>query len=60
MVENLLSTKPHLKILLGSGYFGDHNNVEWSDVKDSGFRLLQKPYSLSIVLQSIKEIVKGI
>jgi PAS domain S-box-containing protein len=53
LMEELLSKKPDLKVLLSSGYT-DHKN-QWPVIMEKGFRFLQKPYNLDDLLKVIRE-----
>ncbi len=56
LVEQLLSRKPELLVLLSSGYTDDKS--QWSMIYERGFRFLQKPYALDDLLRTIKEVIK--
>jgi len=56
LVEELLSKKPDLSVLLSSGY-ADMKS-QWSAIEEKGFPFLEKPYSLSSLLQATKEAIK--
>ncbi|RLA92881.1 MAG: hypothetical protein DRG25_05530 [Deltaproteobacteria bacterium] len=53
LVEQLLSRRPNLRIILCSGY--TDNKVRWPVIKEKGYRFLQKPYSITDLLRTIKE-----
>jgi len=55
LVEEFLSRKPDLPVLLSSGY-ADRKS-QWSLIEEKGFPFLQKPYSLSDLLQTIKKTI---
>lgn len=56
LVDLLLSRRPELPVLLTSGYMDDKS--QWSIICQRGFRFLQKPYALSVLLQAVKETIK--
>ncbi|MFH2026442.1 MAG: PAS domain S-box protein [bacterium] len=56
LVDELLSGKPDLQVLLCSGY--SDKKSQWSEIKKRGFRFLQKPYGVADLLKSIKEIIQ--
>lgn len=53
LVEELLTRKPGLEVLLSSGYT-DHKS-QWPVIKERGYRFLQKPYSLIELLRTVKQ-----
>jgi len=53
LVERLLTHNGDLPVLLSSGYSDDRSR--WSVVRDRGYGFVQKPYSLSALLQAIRE-----
>jgi PAS domain S-box-containing protein len=53
LLNDLLSRKPDLKVLLSSGYT-DHKN-QWPIIRKKGYRFLPKPYSLIELLISIRD-----
>ena len=56
LVDDLLVQKPAIRVLLSSGY-SDHKS-QWSEIKKSRFRFLQKPYTVTDLLNSIKEVIQ--
>ncbi len=52
-VDQLLSRKPSLHVLLSSGYT-DHKS-QWLAIQERGFRFLQKPYALNDLFKAIRE-----
>jgi len=54
LVEELLSFKPDLKVLLSSGYTDDR--LQWPIIQKRGLRFLKKPYRLAELLQAVKDI----
>ncbi|GMR05026.1 MAG: PAS domain-containing hybrid sensor histidine kinase/response regulator [Thermodesulfobacteriota bacterium] len=55
LVEKLLEKKPGLSVLLTSGYVDD--KAHWNVIKEKGFGLLQKPYSLTELLETVKKVL---
>ena len=55
LVDQLLSRKPELRVLLSSGY--THNKSQWPVIKKRGFKFLQKPYALADLLRAIREVI---
>ena len=55
LVDQLMSRKPDLKVLFTSGYMDDKSQL--SVIREKGFRFIQKPYDLSDLLQTVKEIL---
>jgi signal transduction histidine kinase/CheY-like chemotaxis protein len=53
LVDQLLSRRPDLRILLCSGYPDDKS--KWSAIQQRGFRFLQKPYSIHELLKAVSE-----
>ncbi|MBU1635575.1 PAS domain S-box protein [bacterium] len=56
LIVELLSGKPDLHVLLCSGY--SDKKSQWREIKKRGFRFLQKPYGVTDLLKSIKEIIQ--
>ncbi len=56
VARRLLERKPELKVILTSGYVGE--KARWQEIKEKGFRLLHKPYSLSDLLRTVREALK--
>ncbi len=56
LVNELLSQKPKLLVLLSSGYADQ--KVRWSMIRERGFRFLEKPYSLPDLLRAIREVME--
>jgi len=57
LVEKLLSAKASIHIILTSGYSDDRSL--WEAIRKRQFRFLQKPYTLSQMLQTIREVLKS-
>jgi two-component system, cell cycle sensor histidine kinase and response regulator CckA len=55
LVAELLAEKPHIPILLGSGY-ADHES-EWPVIQEKGYRFIGKPYSLPDLLRNIRQLL---
>jgi len=53
LVDELLSRKGDLRVLLSSGYTDDRS--QWPIIRRRGFRFVQKPYALADLLQATKE-----
>lgn len=57
LVDRLLTRKPSLKVLLSSGCLSE--KPQWNAIRQRRFRLLQKPYTLSELLLSVKEALQA-
>lgn len=57
LVEELLKRRPGVSVLLTSGYVDD--KAHWNIIEEKGYRLLQKPYSLTELLQTVKTVLEG-
>jgi PAS domain S-box-containing protein len=57
LVDQLLSLKPDLKVLMTSGYLDKKSR--WSIIQQRGFNFLPKPYTLADLLRALKEVVKS-
>jgi signal transduction histidine kinase len=57
LAEQLLAKKPEIKVMLSSGYTGERLQSE--KIRDSGFRFLQKPYTMIQLLSLVKEVLEG-
>jgi len=57
LVDQLLSRKPELPVLLSSGYVDAKSH--WSTIRERRFRFLQKPYALADLLRAIKGTISG-
>jgi PAS domain S-box-containing protein len=55
LIDDLLSRRPDLQILVSSGYTDQKS--QWPVIQEKGFRFLQKPYSLVDLLGTIDELV---
>jgi len=56
LVDELLSRKPTLKVLLSSGYTDDKSR--WAIIREKGFPFLQKPYSLIDLLRVVQAVIQ--
>ncbi|MEC4684134.1 MAG: GAF domain-containing protein [Nitrospirota bacterium] len=56
LVDQLLSYKPDLQVLLSSGYTDQKS--QWRLIRERKFRFLQKPYALGDLLQAVKEVME--
>ena len=57
LAENLLAQHPELPILLTSGYSDEQSQYEI--INEKGYRFLQKPYEIAVLLQTVKEVLKN-
>ncbi|MCG2714846.1 MAG: PAS domain S-box protein, partial [Candidatus Marinimicrobia bacterium] len=55
LVDELLSGKPDLQVLLSSGY--SDKKSQWDEIKKRGFRFLQKPYNIADLLKTVREVI---
>jgi PAS domain S-box-containing protein len=55
LIDDLLSRRPDLQILVSSGYTDQKS--QWPVIQEKGLRFLQKPYSLVDLLGTIDELV---
>ncbi|MGQ9627817.1 MAG: ATP-binding protein, partial [Anaerolineae bacterium] len=56
LIDELLTRKPELRVLLSSGY-ADRKS-QWRIIRERGFRFLQKPYASADLLRVIREIIE--
>jgi len=56
LVDELLTRKRDLRILLSSGYTDDRSR--WSSVQEKGFQFVQKPYTWPELLRAIRETME--
>jgi two-component system cell cycle sensor histidine kinase/response regulator CckA len=56
LVDQLLSRKPELKVLLTSGYTDQKS--QWPIIREKGYRFIQKPYGLTDLLQVVREVIE--
>jgi PAS domain S-box-containing protein len=55
LADELVISKPDIKILLSSGYTDQKS--QWPIIQKKAYRFLQKPYSINNLLISIKELL---
>jgi DNA-binding NtrC family response regulator len=53
LVDQLLSTNPNLRVLLGSGYMDDKS--QWNVIREKGYSFIQKPYIWSELSKAIED-----
>ena len=56
LVDQLLSREPELRVLLSSGY--TDQRLQWSVIRERGFRFIQKPYALTDLFRAIREAIE--
>jgi PAS domain S-box-containing protein len=56
LVDQLLCRKPELRVLLSSGYVDQKSQLPI--IHEMGFRFLQKPYALSDLLRTVREVIE--
>ncbi|MEW6378739.1 MAG: response regulator [bacterium] len=56
LINQLLLYRPELQILLVSGYAIPKS--QWAVIREKGYRFLQKPYTLSDLLQTVREMIE--
>jgi PAS domain S-box-containing protein len=54
LARRLIKKKPGLRVLLTSGYMDDESY--WETINELGFKFLQKPYSLNLLLETIHSL----
>jgi len=57
LVEELISRKPELRILLSSGYTDE--KVQWSVIRERGYRFVQKPYDVDNLLRIVRKVISS-
>ena len=57
LIDQLLSQKPDLRVLLSSGYT-DHK-AQWPVIQERGFRFIQKPFKRENLLQAVREALES-
>jgi len=57
LVEELLSLKPELKVLISSGYTMEDS--DWQIIQTRGHNFLQKPYSFPDLMNVLRGILEG-
>ncbi|MFH1227038.1 MAG: PAS domain S-box protein [Planctomycetota bacterium] len=58
MVQELISKKPDLKVLMTSGYTDDKS--QWPVIADKNWPFIQKPYTASHFIGMITKIIEGV
>jgi two-component system cell cycle sensor histidine kinase/response regulator CckA len=58
LVEKLLTINPNISVLLTSGY--TNQKSQWNNIRDKGFRFIQKPYTVANLLKTVKEAIKEV
>ncbi|MEW6027370.1 MAG: response regulator, partial [Planctomycetota bacterium] len=53
LVDKIISLKPDQKVVLTSGYMDEKS--QWPAIQQKGYRFLQKPYPINLLLAAIKE-----
>lgn len=56
LVDELLSQKPELPVLLSSGYTDKRS--QWPIIQQRGFHFVQKPYGLSALLPAVRQALR--
>ncbi|MBN1621272.1 MAG: PAS domain S-box protein [Endomicrobiales bacterium] len=56
LVDELISIKPDIKILLGSGY--TNGKSRWDIISKKGYEFISKPYNMKELLLKLKKILK--
>jgi len=57
LVDQILSEKPQIKVLLASGY--TDKKSQWPLIKKRGFEFMQKPYDLGDLLRTLRGILNA-
>lgn len=57
LIDGLLALKPGLRVLLSSGYADDRSQL--SIIRERGFPFIQKPYSVSDLLEIVSRTIKA-
>jgi signal transduction histidine kinase/CheY-like chemotaxis protein len=55
LVDDLMRLKPGLKVLFTSGYTDQKS--QWFDIRERGFKYLQKPYGLAELLRTVRTAI---
>jgi len=55
LAEQLVSRKPKLRVILGSGYTDDRS--QWAVIRERGFVFVQKPYAIRGLLQAVRKAI---
>jgi signal transduction histidine kinase len=56
LIDQLLSIKSNLRVLLSSGY--SDRKLQWSMIQERGFRFLKKPYAFKDLLNEVGNALK--
>jgi len=56
LVDELLSRRPELRVLLSSGYLDDKS--QGSIIRQKGFQFLHKPYGVPDLFRIVGELMK--
>jgi len=56
LVDQLLSRRPGLAVLLCSGYMDQKS--QWPIIRERGFRFIQKPFALADLLRAVREAIE--
>ncbi len=56
LVDILVSRKPDVRVLLGSGYTDEKS--QWPLIREKGYRFLHKPYKFDHLLETISAILR--
>ncbi len=57
LVDDLVARRPDLRVLLSSGYADERSKV--SEIKEKGYRFLQKPYRMAELLRMVTQILRA-
>ncbi|MFH1501915.1 MAG: PAS domain-containing protein [Candidatus Eisenbacteria bacterium] len=57
LIGELAQEKPDVRVMLSSGYTDQKS--QWPVIEEKGYRFLQKPYSLTELLNAVREAVLG-
>jgi len=55
LVDELLSLKPELKVILSSGY--TEQQSQWKQIEERGFHFIQKPFTMIDILKTVREVI---
>ncbi|MEW5803296.1 MAG: PAS domain S-box protein [bacterium] len=57
LIDRILLCRPDIRIMLASGY--PDQKSEWASIREKGFRFVQKPYALTDLLRSVRELIES-
>lgn len=57
LIQDFLKQKPHLKILLCSGY--NDRKSQWPVIRQNGYPFINKPFSVNELLEKLKQVIEG-